>query len=133
MNDEQRIAEIAARLAKATPGEWKVLEIPEQPDQFFVAAVPTPDHPYYQRTRYMDVIGDENYPRKRDDAELIAHAPSDIAYLLERVNALRKYVRHLPGCKYQPQTHGSWSGLPQKQHKCTCGLLPAPPEAEDGK
>ncbi len=46
-------------------------------------------------------------------------------YIVDRmpnIIELQKYVRHLSGCKYQPAAFGSWSGLPQKTHPCTCGL-----------
>lgn len=53
---------------KPTPGPWVILEVMGKK---FIAAKVTEDHPYFNCTRYMDVAGDEEYPRKEADMELI--------------------------------------------------------------
>lgn len=65
-------------LKDCTPGPYVVLEAMGSK---FVAAKPTDDHPYHKRTRYMDVAGDEDYPRKDADLKLLA-ASYDMALLL---------------------------------------------------
>lgn len=71
----ERLAEIKAYCEKATPGSWRILNAMGRE---FVAAVPTPDHPYYQHTRFMDVAGDEDYPKKHDDHVFISSARTDL-------------------------------------------------------
>ena len=53
-----------------TPAPWRVIDIPTT-DKFFVAAEPYEGHPYYKRTRTIEVMSDEDYPTKRADAEHI--------------------------------------------------------------
>lgn len=90
MTDEKRLAEIAKRLAEATPGPWQVIFSGDEKT----------------RTRYEWSIWDEagnafvlsmerkqqipslEWAKKRSvDFDFIAHAPSDIAYLLESLRA----------------------------------------------
>jgi hypothetical protein len=81
--DDQRIAEIQGRLDMVTPAPW------------FIAA----DSTYPQRIQANDdglvlvaeTYTDPGYPPA--DAELIAHAPQDIADLLAENAELRKAVR----------------------------------------
>lgn len=75
-----RLQEIRARLDAATPGPWEVLE-----ESFDYTSVRTSD---YSGT-YAVVYSDEGRPVHRPDADLIAHAPGDIAYLLDRVEKYR--------------------------------------------
>ena len=49
----------------------------------FVAAVPYEGHPYHNRTRFFDIAGEEDYPTKAADLQLIAAAP-DLYATLER-------------------------------------------------
>ncbi len=64
---------------KFTPGPWTVLRTPTeyegQQAKSFVAAVPYEGHPYFSRTRFFDIAGDEDYPTKEADLRLIAAAP----------------------------------------------------------
>ncbi len=44
-----------------------------------------------------DMGDDEHWKQKEYDAEFIAHAPSDIAYLLSQIEALTEKVKWLEG------------------------------------
>jgi hypothetical protein len=55
-----------------TPGPWEVLAVK---GEIFVAAKPVEGHPYFNRTRTTEIMSDEDYPRKIDDAHLISAAP----------------------------------------------------------
>jgi hypothetical protein len=69
-----------------TPGEWRILEVMGKQ---FVAA-PTPEgHPYHGRTRFIDIAGDEDYPTRDADLELIASAPKLAALNAELLEALK--------------------------------------------
>lgn len=77
-----RLAEIEARLAAATPGPWGVDHDDEgvfndtcvvQGNYGWVASGPDSRYPAY----------DEDTEQGRADAELIAHAPADLAALVE--------------------------------------------------
>jgi hypothetical protein len=74
---------------KFTPAPWEVKEIP-QLGQFFVAAATTEDHPYHGSTRFIDILSDEDYPRKRADAALVSAAPE----LLKSVESLLYFAIH---------------------------------------
>ena len=71
-----RIEEIRARLDAATPGPWRVAE-----DDAEVMCI---DQPNGNGRNFFH--GES--PQEADDAEFIAHAPADIAFLLGRVEAL---------------------------------------------
>lgn len=81
-----RIEEIKARLAKITPGKWKFKHSGNmhgssiELDNGGVLAVTT------------------SYGRMREDAQFIAQAPSDVAYLLERIEALEAKQTDLKYC-----------------------------------
>jgi hypothetical protein len=55
-----------------TPGPWKILEFMGEK---FVAAAPYEGHPYFNRTRTIEIMSDEDYPTKEADIRLIAAAP----------------------------------------------------------
>jgi hypothetical protein len=80
-----RIAEIEARLAAATEGPWLIHE----PDALF-------DDPNYGVTneRRTILIAKMNRHRgqSKENAALVAHAPADLAYLIERVRELEAQV-----------------------------------------
>lgn len=86
LTPEQR-AELKRLCEKATPGEWRVLEVMGKK---FLAAKPTPEHPYFNRTRNMDVIGDEDYPRRDFDLHLAAAARTALPSLLLEVERLER-------------------------------------------
>ena len=79
MSDD-RIAEIRARLDAATPGPWRTLDWADPP--MFVVAQPR-DSDHWPRLASCGFGG---------DADLIANAPADIAWLLDEVDALRERV-----------------------------------------
>jgi hypothetical protein len=88
-----RIAEIRARLEAATPGPWKAQEYDENPGdegcailgnttttmRSYVLAYSLP-YPWHDREA------------TERDAELIANAPTDLAYLLARVEELERQL-----------------------------------------
>jgi len=81
---------IEARLNAATPGPWRAKQMnrPEHDPWFFVldAAGRGPVvETVVAQTKYL--VGPEE--QQRADVEFIAHAPSDIAVLVEHVKALR--------------------------------------------
>ena len=88
-----RLAEIRARLDAATPGPWAVMyrgtphcvvvkSLDQNPDEgrsWWVMAWP--------RGRKRDALAQ---PAMDNNADLIAHAPADIAWLLEEVDNLNR-------------------------------------------
>lgn len=67
----EQIRELQALRKKATPGKLNVREAREDPEIFYVNAATYEGHPYHGVASGMEVIGDEDYPTKRADAELI--------------------------------------------------------------
>ena len=63
-----------------TPGDWEVKEVM---GQLFIAAKPYEGHPYYNRTRTIEIMSDEEYPTKVADAYLIAQAAALVRILQE--------------------------------------------------
>jgi hypothetical protein len=63
-----------------TPGDWEVKEVM---GQLFIAAKPYEGHPYYNRTRTIEIMSDEEYPTKVADVYLIAQAPALVRILQE--------------------------------------------------
>lgn len=94
-----RLQEISARLDAATPGpwlndrEWHQVEFVEWPGSEYLKP-------------YRGHVAAVGWP---GNADLIAHAPADIAWLLNEVERLRKYAVHGHNDCWQ-------SG------KCVCGL-----------
>lgn len=91
MNKDEKIAEIRERLAKATPGPWWYdatccnqwgeahagsVRAPELDGDFIVKVEPDAERP-------------------EADAQLIANAPSDLAWLLSELDAVRQDVKRL--------------------------------------
>ena len=64
-----------------TPGPWFILHVM---GKSFIAAKPTEDHPDHMRTRFIDVCGEDFYPRQEADMQLSKAAP-DMLEALERV------------------------------------------------
>lgn len=54
-----------------TPTPWRVLEVMGQK---FVASEPTEDHPYFNRTKSVEILSDEEYPRRDADVAFIVRA-----------------------------------------------------------
>lgn len=76
---DQRLQEIKERLAAATPGPWNVLyddgSLHGTPEEYFVN---------------FDAHRDSTNIEREADAEFIANAPSDIAYLLDLVELAQR-------------------------------------------
>lgn len=79
-------------MAEHTPTPWYVLEVMGKK---FLAAKPTPDHPYFQKTRNMDIVGDEDYPRKDADLAFIVEAVNPHERLLAENQRLREALLKL--------------------------------------
>lgn len=73
-----RIAEIRARLDAATPGEWCAVEIDGHLSS-----------PTIEKKSGGILARMTHYHPMRADAELIAHAPADLRFLLEQNERLR--------------------------------------------
>ena len=80
------LSEIAALWDKATPGDWVVRAHPVK-DDFFVEA-PAPEGAAYGT----EILGDEEYPTKRADAEAIVKAKAYHPYLLDLVARMRDFA-----------------------------------------
>ena len=88
MTDE-RLAEIRERLAATTPGPWHTHDYGSPADEEPTARVVHTGNFDWDAITY-----DGDYvvmldSESRDDADFIAHAPTDIAALLAEVNRLR--------------------------------------------
>lgn len=86
MGMTDRLSEIEARLKAATPGPWKRYEA-EWYQQ--VISNPDPRPEMYKHSDIAERVG------ARVNAEFIAHAPEDMAYLLDRIKQLEEEVRLL--------------------------------------
>jgi hypothetical protein len=98
MND--RINEIRARLQAATPGPWKI--DPDDPTKF-ESIVSTADDRPWGWVEVARSIG--------PDAKLIANAPEDIAYLLERLEAFAPVLTRLDAHPTITTTYGNAAAL----------------------
>lgn len=75
-----RLADIRKRLLATTPGAWGVVEQDDDGDWIVSGA----DGTYIAQTSY-DGLSGTTRETCRDDAEFIAHAKEDIAYLLREL------------------------------------------------
>ncbi len=82
----ERLAEIKARLAAATPGPWEVLHNSSSD----VSVFSTSPHAGQKAVAWM-----AETLRCEQNAELIAHAPTDLADLLAYVGQLEGLLRDL--------------------------------------
>lgn len=89
----ERIAELKALCAAATPGPWHLRVHPEYAEEFHVSATATEDHPYHpsrcnRASDQIEILSDESYPRKLADSAFIAAAraalPEALAALEQR-------------------------------------------------
>ena len=92
---EKRIAEVRGRLANATPGPWKVQPSTSPGKSGRCDGVYAGDR-YDIDTRIVETDGGY-YPPRLPDAELIAHAPTDIEWLLGEVERLTR--AYATGCQ----------------------------------
>lgn len=91
MTSPNRLAEIAARLAKATKsqkhGDYSWQSIPDGPKH---DAADGPHTIFISDLAYVEIAtGASNH-----DADFIAHAPTDLAYLLARLKAAERRLTH---------------------------------------
>ena len=85
-----RLAEIRVRLEAATPGPWFATSCPDKhsddgPDFWLIDAVPSPN----QETEVAEICHKPG-GKSGHNADFIAHAPEDIAWLLEEVKRLQE-------------------------------------------
>jgi len=83
-------------MSKATPRPWRVREHPANADEFHVSAKCPPDDPYYGRCEETEIMSDEDYPRKRADAELIVSAVNAHDALVAACEAARDFIAGAP-------------------------------------
>jgi ubiquinone biosynthesis protein UbiJ len=81
-----RLAEIRARLDAATPGPWRLIKPLSTASRNVLHNVVRDTIP-----NHSEEMGE--YRGRWMDADLIAHAPDDIAWLLDEVERLEKRVR----------------------------------------
>lgn len=101
---------IKARLAQATPGPWH--RTPYSPDKkFYLTTILNEEH-----WAVADIF-DHSDKRGQGNADLIAHVPTDLDYLLARLAqaeaAVKKYGQHLYTCVPVPCVE------PGKPHNCS--------------
>ena len=92
-----RLAEIRARLDAATPGPWRAADWDDARGIRVVVGE-------FPRDPYTLALAERDH-----DARFIAHAPTDIAWLLDEVARLREYAVH--------KHNDCW-----QSGKCECGL-----------
>ena len=80
MTPNERLDEIRARLAAIAPGEWRVVKFPP------VNGIRN-WHVHDNEGRTIADTGWEAAPNSDTDADFIAHAPADIRYLLDLLDA----------------------------------------------
>lgn len=109
---EIKLSEIKALWDKATPGDWTVRVHPKK-DDFFVEAPAVEGEAYGT-----EILGDEDYPTKRADAEAIVKAKAHHPHLLELVKRLGKILDGLV-FRYHCDHHGDLEDC--HFHKCREG------------
>lgn len=94
MTDQSPTAHIAAirsRVEKATPGEWRTLITPASPSEYGYHVVHPSGDAELGNWSMADRI------RRREDADFIAHARTDIPALLSRYDEACGIIRELVG------------------------------------
>ncbi len=88
-----RLEEISARLKAATQGEWYIKEDLEYGDEYWFGG----DSGFCINVGPAVIGGSskELIPQGKADAHFIAHAPSDLAYLLKEVEILKSTIINL--------------------------------------
>lgn len=89
-----RMAEIEGRLAKATPGEWVCKHGKAQSPKYRSAYVMTENGDLSGNIAFMDGMRGQRW----EDGDMIANAPSDLRYLLDRVKALEDFYEKFESC-----------------------------------
>lgn len=85
---EERINEIRARLAAASPGPWRIGPVFDEPQETIVCDA--------------QMVANTVHGNDMPNAALIAHAPTDIADLLDEVDRLRAFWRKIKAYDVQP-------------------------------
>lgn len=91
MTPEQRIAEIKERLAKATPGPWTRVERSNYGREPHAGSIASGA---LSVANLIAKIEDDGQ-NVEADADLLAHSPDDIAFLLGQLDAAREDSRRL--------------------------------------
>lgn len=113
-NPTPRLDEIEVRLNKATPGPWtekckKHLDYHVDAQQHLAESCTAPEG---KRCDHASEIARDC---TKVDATFIAHAPSDIRYLIDQVRALREGLEKVCKDKLPPCDPEGWGS-------CTCNL-----------
>jgi len=92
---EARVKEIEERLQKASPGPWDAL--PEEVGKAYIRIRGTVLGARYKIANVIcptyDGLPDREIEETRNNADLIAHAPDDIRYLLDELKKAREALR----------------------------------------
>ena len=85
----ERVEAIRERLAKATPGPWDVHSSTIRGVQY------RKDGTYWRRCSIARILGGANYVPEAPNAELIAHAPTDLAWACDEIERLTQQVEEM--------------------------------------
>lgn len=119
MTGLDRVGEITARLNAATPGPWENLGDTGPYVQWILGRAKSPDEGYHGTQDVLLVDSDYiSSGLTDDDAEFIAAAPADIAFLLARITELetgRDKVLEL----HKPREYTEfWTNMPTGMFYC---------------
>lgn len=93
MTTDEKLAGIRARLAKATPGPWQITgtkEHHEKDNRYFkVRGTRLGAKWHIADVRYLEMDNYSEHGEAQSIADLIAHAPEDLAWLLGEIERLR--------------------------------------------
>lgn len=101
----ERLKSIRERLRAATPGPWNIERVDHEDQITFEIGT---DAGFFAKIYESDFI--ENGRNAKPTCELIANAPSDIAYLLALVERYEKALETAIGALKRVDATGSWEG-----------------------
>lgn len=78
-----------------TPAPWTITRFPDDPERYFISAPPTPEHPYNGVTKLIEILSDEDYPRRLADAELVVALVNHREKVIELARELKTIGDHL--------------------------------------
>jgi hypothetical protein len=115
----ERLDEIKARLAAATPGPWRWSDTPiGEGATLRSPSVEDETVESWERAHIIDdgsAGGEYSSMLKAPDADLIAHAPADLAFLLEEVETAHAVER---GLSQLLAAVAGWLGLDTSEEPC---------------